>query len=84
MQVMFQVTIISNIYNNTYANVVIDPPNRAGGKATQRGTDANSGDGWVGKLIGGGSFPELVQKVPAQSAFEPRVRRPMRAPPYRP
>ena len=41
--------------------------------------------GWVGgKLIGGGSFPELVQKVPAQSAFEPRVRRPMRAPPYRP
>ena len=36
------------------------------------------------KLIGGGSFSELVQKVPAQSAFEPRVRRPMRAPPHRP
>ena len=27
-----------------------------------RGTDANSGDGWVGSLVDGLAFPELVQK----------------------
>ena len=81
-EVMFQVTI--NDIVQYICQCRIRPPNRAGGNATRHGTDANSGDGWVGSLLT--ALPsELGPKVePAQSAFEQRVRTPMLAPPYRP
>ena len=48
-----------------------------------RGTDANSGDGWVGSLSCGIAFRSWSKSGPRHSAFEPRVRTPMLAPPYR-
>ena len=50
-EVMLQVTI--NDIVQYICQCRIRPPNRAGGNATRHGTDANSGDGWVGSLVAG-------------------------------
>ena len=52
MEFMFQVTLINNIVQYI-CQCRIRPPNRAGDNATRHGTDANSGDGWVGSLVDG-------------------------------
>ena len=81
MKIMFQVTI-----NNIIQYICqcrIRPPNRAGGKATYAEPTPTQGmGGWEAVLTA--CLKELGPKVePAQSAFEPRVRTPMLAPPYR-
>ena len=53
-EVMFQVTI--NDIVQYICQCRIRPPNRAGGNATRHGTDANSGDGWVGSCVDGVTF----------------------------
>ena len=81
MKIMFQVTI-----NNIIQYICqcrIRPPNRAGGKATYAEPTPTQGmGGWEAALTA--CLKELGPKVePAQSAFEPRVRTPVLAPPYR-
>ena len=73
-EAMFQVTI--NDIVQYICQCRIRPPNRAGGNATRHGTDANSGDGWVGSLVVGVAFRSSVQKCQlhrhSNSVFEHR------------
>ena len=75
-EIMFQVTI-----NNIVQYICqcrIRPPNRAGGNATRHGTDANSGDGWVGSLVVGdtlGAGPKVRSSIRRSNRlFEHRCR----------
>ena len=76
MKVMLQVTI-----NNIIQYICqcrIRPPNRTGGNATRCGTDAISGDGWVGSCVDGGTLgagPKV--RAVERPAFEQVVRTPM-------
>ena len=75
-EIMFQVTV-----NNIVQYICqcrIRPPNRAGGNATRHGTDANSGDGWVGSLVVGdtlGAGPKVRSSIRRSNRlFEHRCR----------
>ena len=49
-------------YNTMHMPMSYSTPKPRRWQSDLRGTDANSGDGWVGSLVDGLAFPELVQK----------------------